>query len=99
VPPDPVPAQLCDVAGRPVHLAVPDLLTAPPHTLAVAGGAPAEVRGWAGPWPVWQRWWAPDDGPTVSAGGRSRLQVVRADGAAFLLVAHDGRWWVTGVYD
>jgi protein ImuB len=93
VPPDPLPAQLCDAAGRPVHLAVPDLLTAPPHTLAVDGGAPEEVRGWAGPWPVWQRWWAPDG----TAG--SRLQVVRADGAAFLLVARDGRWWVTGVYD
>jgi hypothetical protein len=29
----------------------------------------------------------------------SRLQVVRADEAAFLLLARDGRWWVTGVYD
>jgi protein ImuB len=93
VPPDPPPALLCDVAGRPVRLVAPDLLTAAPHTLAVDGRAPAEVSGWAGPWPVWQRWWAPDglEG--------SRLQVVQADGLALLLLAHDDRWWVVGVYD
>ena len=93
VPRDPLPAQLCDAAGRPVRLVVPDLLSAPPATLAVDGDPPEAVQGWAGPWPVWQRWWAPDG----VAG--SRLQVVRADGSAFLLVAHDERWWVTGVYD
>jgi protein ImuB len=93
VPPDPPPALLCDAAGQPVRLASPDLLAAPPCTLAVDGGSPVEVRAWAGPWPVRQRWWAPDglEG--------SRLQVVRADGAAFLLFAGDDRWWVAGVYD
>ena len=59
VPPEPLPADLCDVAGQPVQLAGPDLLTAPPHTLAVDDEPPVEVRGWAGPWPVAQRWWAP----------------------------------------
>jgi protein ImuB len=93
VPPEPCPAELWDAAGEPVRSAAPDLLTGPPHTLAVDGGPPGEVQGWAGPWPVWQRWWAPDG----TAG--SRLQVVRADGVAFLLLAVDGRWWVTGVYD
>jgi protein ImuB len=85
--------ELSDATGRPVRLAAPDLLAEPPHTLAVDGGAPDEVRGWAGPWPVRQRWWAPD-GTTGS-----RLQVVRADGAAFLLLTRDGRWWAVGVYD
>jgi protein ImuB len=93
VPPDPLPADLCDAAGDPVHLATPDLLTAAPRTLAVDGGPPRDVHGWAGPWPVAQRWWAPDG----VAG--SRLQVLRADGAAFLLFARAGRWEVAGVYD
>jgi protein ImuB len=93
VPPEPLPAELCDAAGNPVRLAAPELLTAAPHTLAVDAGAPAQVRAWAGPWPLWQRWWAPD----ALAG--SRLQVVRADGAAFLLLHRDGRWEVSGVYD
>jgi hypothetical protein len=29
----------------------------------------------------------------------SRLQVLRADGTAFLLFARAGRWEVTGAYD
>jgi protein ImuB len=93
VPPDPLPADLCDAAGDPVHLATPDLLTAAPRTLAVDGGPPRDVHGWAGPWPVAQRWWAPDG----VAG--SRLQVLRADGAAFLLFARADRWEVAGFYD
>jgi len=93
VPSDPLPAELYDAAGRPVRLTAPDLLTAPPHALAVDGGPAVDVHGWAGPWPVWQRWWTP------GAAAGSRLQVVRADEAAFLLLARDGRWWVTGVYD
>jgi protein ImuB len=93
VPSAPLPAELHDAAGRPVRLTAPDLLTAPPHAITVDGGPAGEVSGWAGPWPVWQRWWTP-----AGAAG-SRLQVVRADGAAFLLLARDGRWWVTGVYD
>jgi protein ImuB len=120
VPPEPLPAELCDSAGNPVRLAAPDVLTASPHTLAVDGGPPAEVRGWAGPWPVWPRWWAPEGGggrgslagsvgdrgadrarePTLGHGtAGSRLQVVRADGAAHLLLGRDDRWWVTGTYD
>jgi protein ImuB len=29
----------------------------------------------------------------------SRLQVAVDDGGALLLVARDGRWWATGLYD
>jgi protein ImuB len=93
VPPDPLPAQLCDAGEELVGLAAPDLLTAAPHTVAVDGGALQRVQGWAGPWPLQQRWWASDG---IAA---SRLQVVRADGAALLLLARGGRWWVAGVYD
>ncbi len=92
VPAQPVPADLLDAAGGPVRLAEPDLLSAPPARLAVAGQGGA-VRGWAGPWPVAQRWWSPDG----RAG--SRLQVLCADGTAYLLRIEDGRWWVVGVYD
>jgi protein ImuB len=93
VPREPLSADLRDAAGHSVLLTAPDLLAAPPHTLAVDGGPPVEVRGWAGPWPLWRRWWAPD---TVAG---SRLQVLRTDGTAFLLVACSQRWEVTGVYD
>jgi protein ImuB len=93
VPPQPLPAELVDVTGSPVRLTAPDLLSAPPHQVMVDGGRPRAVQGWAGPWPLHQRWWAPG-----SAEG-SRLQVAMDDGVALLLLARSGRWWVTGIYD
>lgn len=93
VPPQPLPAQLLDADGRPVGLTAPDLLSAAPAHLVIDGGATRAVHGWAGPWPVVQRWWVP------GAVESSRVQVVDTDNAAFLLVVRDGRWWVTGIYD
>jgi protein ImuB len=93
VPPQPLPAELLDADGRPVRLVEPDRLSASPQRLVVAGGAPRTLQGWAGPWPVLQRWWAPDVDES------SRVQVIGADGVAFLLVSRVGRWWVTGIYD
>ena len=90
--PSPV-ADLRDAAGRPVTPTDPDLLTAPPHRVAVDGGPWQEVTGWAGPWPVRSRWWVP------GAVGGARLQVSLDDGTAVLLLSRGGRWCVVGVYD
>jgi len=54
---------------------------------------PHRVAGWAGPWPLWQRWWVP------GAASGTRVQVLLDDGVALLLAAERGRWWVTGIYD
>jgi protein ImuB len=67
-------------------------LTSAPAAVAVDGGRPVPVRGWAGPWPVDQRWW------DTTAGWRgSRLQVVLGGSAGFggeealdVGAAHDG---------
>jgi protein ImuB len=93
VPAEPLPAELVDARGRPIWLAAPERLSAPPHCIAVDGDEPRDVEGWAGPWPVRQRWWSPD-GVTSS-----RLQLLCPDGVAFLLASREGRWWVTGIYD
>ncbi len=93
VPPRPLSAELVDAAGVAVYLTAPDLLSAPPRHLVIDGCGTGEVKGWAGPWPLRQRWWTSDG---VEG---SRLQVVCEDGTAFLLRARDGKWWVTGVYD
>ena len=55
------------------------------------------VIGWAGPWPVCERWWAPGStGPLV----RAHLQVALDDGRAVLLVGTpDGRWACEAAYD
>ena len=93
VPPEPLPTDVLDAVGAPVRLAAPDLLVADPAYVSVDGAHPMGVTAWAGPWPVWQRWWAPDGAPTA------RLQAVLDNGTAVLLVAEQDRWWLAGIYD
>ncbi|WP_414719939.1 DNA polymerase Y family protein [Umezawaea sp.] len=97
VPVEPVPVGLVDAAGADVGVTGRYELTAPPHRVLL-GGRSQEVRGWAGPWPVDERWWDPG-----AAHRAARLQVLTAgeNGAeqAFLLVRTGGRWAVEGVYD
>ncbi len=63
---------------------------------ALRGGtvASAEIVGWAGPWPVDERWWAP-----AEARRRARFQVRLADGSALLLAVESGQWLVEAIYD
>jgi len=68
------------------------LLDAPIDRLSVDGGPWEQVVGWAGPWPVTERWWS-------MRRRRARLQVVTADGVARLLSTERGRWWVEALYD
>ncbi|MER5392376.1 DNA polymerase Y family protein [Saccharopolyspora sp. NPDC002686] len=58
VPDSPWPAVVLDVEGRPVEVTDRDRLTAAPSRVEVAGGRSRAVSGWAGPWPVTERWWA-----------------------------------------
>ncbi|MCZ7418138.1 DNA polymerase Y family protein [Verrucosispora sp. WMMA2121] len=53
-----------------------------------------EIVGWAGPWPVDERWWAP-----AEARRRARFQVRLADGSALLLAVESGQWLVEAIYD
>ncbi|GAA5112767.1 hypothetical protein GCM10023320_07490 [Pseudonocardia adelaidensis] len=93
VPPQPLPAELTAADGSPVLLRAPDLLYGLPAAVAVDGGELRQVLGWAGPWPVRQRWWA------AGSAEASRLQVGLHDGEALLLLHREGRWWVIGEYD
>jgi protein ImuB len=53
-----------------------------------------EIIDWAGPWPVDERWWAPEE-----ASRRARFQVALGDGRALLLRLTDGDWAVEAIYD
>ncbi|WBB80004.1 DNA polymerase Y family protein [Micromonospora sp. WMMD882] len=92
--PAPLAATVCDAAGEPVGVSARLQLTAPPARLAVGAAAPAEIVGWAGPWPVDERWWAP-----AEACRRARFQVGLADGTALLLAVESGRWLLEAIYD
>ncbi|MDG4799600.1 DNA polymerase Y family protein [Micromonospora sp. WMMD980] len=92
--PTPLSAEVHDVAGEPVVVSARLAVSAAPARLTVGTGRPAEISGWAGPWPVDERWWAP-----VEARRRARFQVCLADGAALLLAVEGGQWLVEAIYD
>jgi protein ImuB len=94
---EPQLVQVCDAAGRKVEVDArlqvsgePDVVWWPP-----AGGVERETRvtGWAGPWPVVQRWWS--DG----AVRRVYLQATLDDGQAVLLALRSGVWYLEALYD
>ncbi|MFY1616789.1 DNA polymerase Y family protein [Micromonospora sp. WMMD736] len=92
--PSPLAATVHDAAGEPVVISARLAVSAPPARLVVGTGQPAEIVGWAGPWPVDERWWAP-----AEARRRARFQVSLADGAALLLAVESGQWLVEAIYD
>ncbi|MFD6732741.1 DNA polymerase Y family protein, partial [Micromonospora aurantiaca] len=92
--PTPLPADVRDAAGEPVVVSARLTVSAAPARLTVGDGRPAEITGWAGPWPVDERWWAP-----AEARRRARFQVCLADGAALLLAVEGGQWLVEAIYD
>jgi len=85
------PAELRDAGGDEVGVTGRLELTARPKKLVVKGKS-HDVIAWAGPWPVDERWWAPD------AHRAARVQVQTED-QAFLLIRRERKWFLEGVYD
>ncbi|MFB9332797.1 DNA polymerase Y family protein [Actinoplanes octamycinicus] len=92
--PEPLPAVVHDETGLPVGVSARLELTGVPTTLTVDRSAPLPITGWTGPWPVDERWWAPEE-----ARRRARFQMSLADGRALLLALAAGRWTVEAIYD
>jgi protein ImuB len=90
----PRPADVRDDRGEAVEVSARGVLSMPPATVAIDGGAPVAVSAWCGPWPVDARWWDP-----ATRQRRARLQVVTARGSAYLLARSAGRWVVDATYD
>jgi protein ImuB len=91
--PLPLPMEVRDADGAPVGVSGRGVISAPPASVTFDRGRSLAVTGWAGPWPVEERWW--------DSGGRrkARLQVVLADGTAHLLTREGGRWRVEAAYE
>lgn len=92
--PEPLPATVHDADGAPVRVSARLAVSGAPARLAVADAPPVEITAWAGPWPVDERWWAPDEARRVA-----RFQVRLADGRALLLGLRGGEWLVEACYD
>jgi len=90
---DPEPVEVTDAWGHHVGVTGRAEVTAEPARLA-RGGRSIDLVGWAGPWPVDERWWDP---PRHRR--RARFQVLDAEGMAHLLSVEDGRWWLEASYD
>ena len=86
-------AELLDDQGMPVCVDGAGLLDRSPAFVVFSGDAPRPLVGWAGPWPIEERWW--------SDGGRrrqARMQVIVAGGDAHLLSRESARWWLEATY-
>jgi protein ImuB len=89
----PMPAEVHDPGGQPVKVTGRGLISGPPAAVSLESGRWQRVQGWAGPWPLEERWW--------DAGGRrrARLQVLLDDGRAHVVSVESGRWWLEASYD
>ena len=86
-------AEVTDDAGAIVTVSGRCVVSAAPARLAVAGEPPRRVTGWAGPWPLSERWW-----DAAAARRRARFQLATDDGWAWLAVVQDGRWLIEAGY-
>ncbi|GAA2907391.1 hypothetical protein Acy02nite_11750 [Actinoplanes cyaneus] len=91
---EPIPAVVHDETGMPVGVSARLELTGSPATLTVDRSAPLAITGWAGPWPVEERWWAAEE-----TRRRARFQLSLADGRAVLISLDAGQWAVEAIYD
>jgi protein ImuB len=93
VPAKPHAVDLTDADGAMVTVTGRGLASAPPVALGIRGRS-LSIVGWAGPWPVDERWWDADDHRR-----RARFQILTDDGQARLVVLEQGRWWVAALWD
>jgi protein ImuB len=100
---DPHPAEVLDEHGVVMAVSARGMLSGRPATLVLLTGDDAtgwrrgrqrSIIAWAGPWPIEQRWWEPEQHRRLA-----RFQVVTDDHDGFLVVAEHRRWWVSARYD
>jgi protein ImuB len=92
--PQVLPALVSDATGQPVGVSARLELSGEPAVLRIGNGGPLEIVGWAGPWPVDERWWAP-----AESRRRARFQFTVGDGRALLMSLAGGHWTVEAIYD
>lgn len=88
--------QLLDAHSHPIHVTADAILSETPAWL-LRGKKRWEVLAWAGPWPVDERWWDPDE-----ARKYARLQLVVQNNSApqaFLVLWLAGQWRLEASWD
>lgn len=88
----PADVEVVDAQGAPVMVNRRLAMSGVPASVITADGL-RTITGWAGPWPVAERWW------TTDAQRRVYLQAVLDDDSAVLLACTAGRWTWEALYD
>ena len=88
----PADVEVVDAHGQAVTVNLRLALSGAPAVVITADGRRA-ITGWAGPWPVAERWWSTD------AHRRVYLQAMLDDENAVLLACTAGRWTWEALYD
>ena len=52
------------------------------------------IDAWAGPWPIDELWWEPDQARQIA-----RFQIADVNGSAWLLIVENDQWWTEARYD
>jgi hypothetical protein len=86
-------ADVTDEDGAAITVTGRCVVSAVPAWLAADGEPPLRITGWAGPWPLSERWWDP-----AAARRRARFQLLTGDGRAWLAAVQDGRWLIEAEY-
>ena len=94
VPPLPVSVEVLTAAGTPVRVSRRAMLDAPPATVCLPGESPSPITGWAGPWPLEERWW-----DVQSARRQARMQLITESGRALLVTLESSTWWLESSWD
>ncbi len=88
------PVELLDAQGNPVRVTGRGMFSADPARMIVHG-ADERLCWWAGPWPVDERWWDPEQGK----GRTARAQVLLESQRALLVCYRQRHWYLEGSYE
>lgn len=91
------PVELLDAQGNPVTVTARGMFTAEPAQLD--GQYRGELRWWAGPWPVDERWWDQTEQSRAGRTARAQVLIGQEPGTALLLCYRQRRWYLEGVYE
>jgi protein ImuB len=96
----PMPSVVLSEDHRPVRVTSRGLVTAAPAFISIGVVSIDEeselipIDAWAGPWPIDELWWDPDQARQVA-----RFQVTGFSGSAWLLIIENDQWWTEARYD
>jgi protein ImuB len=96
----PMPSVVLSEDHRPVRVTSRGLVTAAPAFISIGVVSIDEeselipIDAWAGPWPIDELWWDPDQARQVA-----RFQVTGVNGSAWLLIIENDQWWTEARYD